>query len=196
MVHQCAQFSVFPKIEHVRAIWWLGRYLGSTKDQGMILHLYHTKRLEVFVDADFAGNWDPSDTARPGHGYVIKYADCPIIWKSQMQREIALSSTESEYTGISYSIRELIPIINILEDISKYHNLPQIKPKLHVKVYEDNVGQLKWPIITNTAQERSTSILDHIISENISLPDQDTDIFTKPRASQQFSKLRKRILGW
>ena len=115
IVHQCARFSVCPKIEHARAIRWVGRYLRSTKDKGMILHPDRTKGLEVFVDADFA-NWDPTntadiDTARSRHGYVIKYANCPIIWKSQLQQEIALSSTESEYTGLPYSIREVIPII-------------------------------------------------------------------------------------
>ena len=47
------------------------------------------------------GNWDPKDfedrdTARSRHGYYIMYAGCPILWKSQLQNEIALSSTESE----------------------------------------------------------------------------------------------------
>ena len=27
------------------------------------------------------------------------YTGCPIVWKSQLQMEIALRSTESEYTG-------------------------------------------------------------------------------------------------
>ena len=28
------------------------------------------------------------------------YTGCPIVWKSQLQTEIVLSSTESEYTGV------------------------------------------------------------------------------------------------
>jgi len=148
IVHQCARFSTSPKIEHTKAIRWLGRYLRSTKDKGMILHPDKSKGLELFVDADFAGNWDPEntadiDTARSRHGYVIKYANCPIIWKSQLQREIALSSTESEYTGLSYSIREIIPIINILEEMSKNHQLSTTTPKLFLKVYEDNAGAIE-----------------------------------------------------
>ena len=148
IVHQCARFSISPKVEHTRAIRWLGRYLRQTKDKGMILRPDRSKGLELFVDADFAGNWDPEntadiDTARSRHGYIIKCANCPVIWKSQLQREIALSSTESEYTGLSYSIREAIPIINILEEMSKYHQLSTIKPKLYLKVYEDNVGAIE-----------------------------------------------------
>ena len=67
----------------------------------MILNPKINKGLELYVDADFAGNWDPVDTknldtARSQNGYVIKYANCLISWKSQLQREIALSSTELE----------------------------------------------------------------------------------------------------
>ena len=59
------------------------------------------------MDADFSGNWDlkeslDRDTARSQHGYIVMYAGCPINWKSQLQTEIASSSTESEYTGLLY----------------------------------------------------------------------------------------------
>ena len=71
--------------------------------------------LEVFVDASFARNWDKKDTqtgdcdtARSRHGYIILYYGCPLIWKSQLQTEIALSFTESEYTGLSYALCEVM----------------------------------------------------------------------------------------
>lgn len=60
----------------------------------------------MYIDTDFTGNWDPEEThdintSRSRHGYVIKFVNCLIQWKSQLQREIALSSTEAEYTGLS-----------------------------------------------------------------------------------------------
>jgi len=47
---------------------WLGRYLKGTRDKGMILKPTGTS-FDVYVDADFAGNWKQSeaesrDTAR------------------------------------------------------------------------------------------------------------------------------------
>ena len=83
------------------------------------------KGMEIFVDADFSGNWDKNDsdnkdTARSRHGYIIKYMGCPIVWKSQLQHEIALSSTESEYTGLSYALREAIPIMELLKEMREY----------------------------------------------------------------------------
>ena len=60
------------------------------------------------------------DTARSRHGYVIMYAGCPIVWKSQLQNEIALSTTEAELIGLSYSLREAIPIMEILKEMKHY----------------------------------------------------------------------------
>jgi hypothetical protein len=91
IIHQCARFSSDPKVEHGKAIRWLGRYLYATKDKVAILKQIENKDLEVYVDANFSGNWDyegvaeDKDTARSRHGYIIMYARCPILWKSQMQ---------------------------------------------------------------------------------------------------------------
>jgi len=39
------------------------------------------------------------------------------VWKSQLQQEIALSSTEAKITGLSYALREAIPIIELFKEI-------------------------------------------------------------------------------
>jgi hypothetical protein len=59
------------------------------------------------------------DTVRSRHGYIIRYMGCLIIWKSQLQTEIALSSTKSEYTGLSYALRDAIPLMNLLKEMKK-----------------------------------------------------------------------------
>jgi hypothetical protein len=85
--HQCARFVESPRVEHAKAVRWLARYLLGTRDKGMIYKPDLERGLEVFVDADFAGNWNKEesldrDTARSRHGYIIRYANCPIVWKS------------------------------------------------------------------------------------------------------------------
>ena len=114
-----------------------------------------TRRLEVFVDASFAGNWDKKDaqtgdrdTARSRHGYIILYYGCSLIWKSQLQTEIALSSMEREYTGLSYALREAIPLLSLLDKL-KEQGFPvdQTKVMIQCKVFEDNSGAIE--IATN-----------------------------------------------
>jgi hypothetical protein len=84
----------------------LGQYLKGTQDMGAIMQPIPGKNLEVYVDARFNGDWDPieatldRDTARSQHWYFIKYAGCPLLWKSQLQTEVALSATQSKYTGL------------------------------------------------------------------------------------------------
>jgi hypothetical protein len=124
ITHQCARFTQDPKMEHAQAIRWLGRYLKATTHQGTNLRPVKGKDMEIYVDADFVGNWDSNetwdqDTARSRHGYIISYASCPIIWKSQVQTEIALSSTESKYTGLSYALRDAIPMMELLKEMKK-----------------------------------------------------------------------------
>ena len=105
--------------------------------------------MEVLVYADFTGNWNRSesedrDTSRSRHGYVIMYEGCPILHKSQLQTEIALSGTESEYTGLYYALREAIPIMRLLREFrERGFTAEEPTPKIHCKVYEDNSGVLK-----------------------------------------------------
>lgn len=212
ITHQCARFSSSPKKEHGEALRWLGRYLNETKDKGTIMTVDKTKGLEVYVDADYAGNWDPKDTKNPDtvrsrHGYAIYYAGCPILCKSQLQTEITLSSTESEYTGLSYALREAIPIINILEEISSNLPIHHPLPKIHCKVFEDNAGALeiasthKYRPRTKHLNNRLHHFRSYVTSKKIEILKIDTksqiaDIFTKPLDPETFKNLRKKLLGW
>ena len=105
------------------------------------------------MDTDFAGNWNADewgdrDTARSCHGYIITYAGCPIVCKSQLQTECALSSCESEYTGLSYALREAIPIMNLLKEMqARKYPIKTVVPKVLCRVFEDNTGALE--IATN-----------------------------------------------
>ena len=137
--HQCARYVADPKKSHALAVQWLGRYLLHSRRKGIRFKAHITRALEVFVDASFAGNWDKQDaqtgeqdTARSRHGYIILYYGCPLIRKSQLQTEIALSSTESEYTGLSYALRKAIPLMTLLEEL-KEHGFPVDKTKASVQ---------------------------------------------------------------
>ena len=148
-VYQCDRFSADPKLEHGAAVKWIGRYLKSTADKGIYMKPDKLKGLEVHVDADFVGNWNPHDTenidtAKSRHGYCITYTGCPICWKSQLQPHIALSSSESEYIGLSCELREAIPIMHLLQEMATHDLVPYPSPsRIHCKVFEDNIGALE-----------------------------------------------------
>jgi len=214
--HMLARFSSAPKEEHGKAVKWLGRYLAGTRDKGLILRPDATKGMEIYCDADFAGAWDPElagediDTARSRHGYIITYAGVPLIWKSSMQGEIALSSTESELIGLSAGLRTAIPLQHILNEMKErgFAIVPD-GPVVHCRAFEDNNGALAiasvprmrprtkhinnkyFHFVEYTSREGAPFSFEKIDTES-----QPADMLTKPLSLVLLERHRKWLLGW
>jgi len=147
-MHQCTHFSADPKQPHADAVKWLGRYLKGTRDKGMVLRPTGTS-FDVYVDADFVSNWNHSeakswDTAHSRHGYIILYTGCPILWASQLQMEIALSSTESEFISLSTTLHTTIPIMELVKELKgQGFDVVSTQPMVHCCVFEDNSRELQ-----------------------------------------------------
>jgi hypothetical protein len=211
-VHQAARFCINPKLSHERAINRIGKYLIGTASQGIIFKPDRTKGLECFVDADFAGGWNKSDAIDAGAvmsrtGYVITYAGCPLTWCSKLQSEIALSTTEAEYIALSQALREVIPIITLLNEINEIFPVHKPTPQIHCKVWEDNNGALslaqnqKFSPRTKHISIKYHHFREHVNKGTISIHPIDTkeqtaDIFTKPLDESLFVHLRKKLMGW
>ncbi len=196
-------------MEHAKVVRWIGRYLRGTKDKGTILRPDSSKPLEVYAVTDFAGNWDPElawkdcPRARSRHGYYILYGGIPVAWKSTLQQEVALLSTESEITGLSYALWEAIPM---REMKSQGHKLNDDKDVIHCKVFEDNSGAIeiartqKYRMRTKHLNIRLFHFRGYVdkgwITINpINTKDQPADILRKPLNETEFQKHRKRING-
>ena len=136
------------------------------------------------------------------------YEGCPMIWKSQLQTEIALSSTESEYIGISYAMREVIPIMELLKEM-KREKFPifKTKPKIHCQVFEDNSGALemakthKYRPRTKHLNVKLHHFRDYVTRGEISIHKIDTkkqlaDYLTKPVSQEILQYLRPKVMGW
>ena len=82
-------------------------------------------------------------------GYVSSYANCPTIWASRLQIEIAISTTEAEYIALSQAIRDVLPFVSIMKEIDFVIKLQADTPtvlcsifKNPVTVYEDNQEEI------------------------------------------------------
>ena len=75
---------------------------------------------------------------------------CPILWKSQLQGEMSLSSTKSEYNGLSYALYNPIPVMELLREMQHHgFNVAQThQAQMYCKVFEDNSGTLKIAKVT------------------------------------------------
>jgi hypothetical protein len=82
-VHQTAQFSNDPTLSHEKSIMHIGRYLLDKRKRSIIYKPDKSKRLECYVDADFASGWSQADAKNANNvlsrtGYILMYAKCPI----------------------------------------------------------------------------------------------------------------------
>jgi hypothetical protein len=223
-VHQCARFCENPKLSHEKAVKRIVRYLKRTTREGIVLRPDSTRGIQCYVDADFAGSWSSADADDPTSvysrtGYIIMYAGCPIVWVSKLQTEVALSTTEAEYIALSQAMRDLIPLLGLLEEISPILNLHVDQPDVHWKscgcengnyvadLYEDNRGAYelaKAPKMrprTKHIALKYHHFRQHVTNgtiriHSIGTKDQIADIFTKGLARDQFEFLRKQLCGW
>ena len=72
-------------------------------------------KLSCYVNSDFGGPFrskDPGNpvSVKPRTGYLIKFGSVPIIWVSKLETQIALSPSTEEYTALSQSKHDLIPL--------------------------------------------------------------------------------------
>lgn len=126
----------------------IGRYLKGTMSKGLIMTPTDMPQVDCFPDAGFAGLYRHQDSQDPHcacsrTGYVILAFGCPIVWRSNLQTEIALSTMEAEYVAFSTACKDLIPVVGIIRELSAAVGLPDdFVSRLHIKIHEDNVGAL------------------------------------------------------
>ena len=213
-IHQCTRFSENPKRSHTEAVKRIGRYLLSSRDKGLIIRPHQMWQFDCWVAADFAGNWRQRDahvdpmTSKSRSGWLVRFAGAPITWASKMQTITAMSTTEAEYIALSTSLREVIPMMGMLQE-AREHGLQvdYLPPKEHWTVFEDNSGALelaRLPKIRPRTKHINQSyhhFREHVERQDVSIQATPTeaqlaDILTKPLPEPPFKRHRKAIMGW
>ena len=213
-VHQCARFTHNPRASHEKALLRICSYLKGTADMGLIFKPTFDKMVvDCYVDADFLGLFGteaPDDpmSVRSRTGYVITLANCPLLWVSKLQTEIALSTCESEFVALSQAFRSLIPTRRLLEETLKGMELPT-KVHYHAKstVFEDNAAALglattkkmtprtrhmacKYFWFLEKVEEGVADVVKIESEKNLA------DIFTKNLGQIAFERVRMLLSGW
>ena len=215
-VSQVARYTHHPKRLHEFALERIGQYLKGTVNRGLILNPKESFEVDCFVDADFAGLWPHEDKLDPTcvrsrTGYVICLADCPLIWKSRLQDTIATSTCMSEYMALSTSMKELLPLKEVLDVVRYAVGMGKDTSTIHFKttVWEDNDA---CRILANLEPGRGTSRTkffaiklhwfrsylkpNHIEVKRIDSCQQKADILTKGLGKSKFEEIRLLLCGW
>ena len=216
-VSQAARFMFAPKHSHEQALKRIGRYLCGTANKGLILNPKEVDKLSIdaFPDADFAGLYGyekPTDPVcvRSRTGYIIAVSNCPVVVKSSLQVETALSTMQAEIYAMVSMCKVLFPLIQVVKVLGQAVGLPDGgPPTMRVTLHEDNTGAL---ILAKTILPQFTPrskfyalktiwLRERIIASKVLVVHCPThlmwaDIATKMPPRTVFESLRKLIMGW
>jgi hypothetical protein len=181
----CASAGVWAALHHVmgylnsnpcfKLVYWRGNYNG----------------LNGFADSD----WGNSESRRSTTGLLARYTNSIVLWRSRMQKTIALSTAEAEYYSASEIAVELeiIYLRNLIRNMG-FHQDDD------TPVYEDNTACIEWGnhIIGGRKRAKHIDILKHFAHEaiqnrhmrliRVSTDEQLADIFTKALPFPQFER--------
>ena len=140
-------------------------------------------------------------------GIVIMYANCPIFWCSRLQTEIALSTAESKYIALSTALREVLPMMTMMEEIHDVFPLHINKPNFVCNVHKDNQSCIKMASGTRFSPWTKHIALkyhhfqSHVKSGRVNIlykpsAEQLANILTKPLSNEAFCILRYMLCGW
>jgi hypothetical protein len=221
-VSQVARFNHNPKQSHARAVKMIVRYLSGTKDKGMIIKPDGTLSLADWVDADFCGLFkrDPDESpssVKSRGAFLITLSDVPLIWKTQLHSEITLSTTEAEYSTLSTSLRTLLPVRDLLIEVTNAIGVsPTLRATLLCRAFQDN--RASWQLATQQRLTNRTKYFlvkwhwfwSHVHRDNADDEDDQrfvvietcsthvmrADILTKGLLGEKFEECRRMIQGW
>ena len=212
-VSQCCRFNHSPKQSHAVAVKHILRYLKGTPDVGITVKKAKSLTLEVYVDADYSGQYrvdpdtDPA-SAKSRMGYVIYLGGFPLIWKSKLIDCICLSTAEAEYSALSLCLREFIPARRVVLELAPIMGYTGDIP---TTIHEDNAAALQLATTRHlTSRTKYFHTKSHWfwqwIEENSAGPHavtiqkvdtklQDADYLTKALPAEAHIANRKRVQG-
>jgi hypothetical protein len=149
-----------------------------------------------FADSD----WENRVSSRSTTGLMTRFNETIVLWRSKMQKTVALSTAEAEYYAASEMAIKVIYLRNLLENMAS----PQAPD---TPVYEDNTACIEWGnhVIGGRECAKHIALSKHFVHETIQnrmmrmtkidTSKQIADIFTKPLAYAQFIVCVRGILG-
>lgn len=112
-----SRFNQRPGIQHWKEVLHVWKYLKGTKDMGLLLKPRSSDledRIQFYTDATWA---EDQETRLSQSGSIAFWKACPISWNSKKQKNITMSSTESELNALSDGEQENQWLAFLIEEL-------------------------------------------------------------------------------
>jgi hypothetical protein len=131
-------------------------YLHSNPSFKLVYRRGNYNGLDGYADSD----WGKRESRRSTTGLLARYTISIVLWRSRMQKTIALSTAEAEY----YSASEIAVEIIYLRNLMRNMGLPQ---EDDTPVYKDNTACIEWGNHIIGGCERAKYVCKHFAHEVI-----------------------------
>lgn len=176
----------FVELKHVLA------YLLNTKL--FSLKLYNKECIDVPLTGYSDADWAEDRTNRKSiSGILCCVYGAPIIWSSKKQNCVAKSSTEAEYYAAGETIRQLIWLQRLMQDIGMETIIP-------ITLHCDNQSCIKLALKDNTKRSKHFDIAYHHVRDVVKsgaivmsyIPSEvnPADLLTKPLTKNKIDVMR------
>ncbi|XP_016475616.2 secreted RxLR effector protein 161-like [Nicotiana tabacum] len=128
LVKTLSQFMQQPKRSHWDAAIRVVKYIKREPGLGILLRSQNSSEISVFCDADWASC---PNTRKSVSGYLVKFGESPISWKSKKQNTVSKSSAEAEYRNMASGVSEVVWLTALLRELGA-------KVKFPVHIYSDS----------------------------------------------------------
>ena len=133
-----------------------------------------------------------------------------VKWSSKLHPEIATSTLEAKYNGLSAAMREVLPFKRLVKAVSRGVGLSEEQlTTFKTTVWEDNMGALTLARLEPgrmTPRTKHYAVKYHwfrshlkpnqVEIEKIDKNEQKADILTKGLRFIKFREIRKLLCGW
>jgi Reverse transcriptase (RNA-dependent DNA polymerase) len=150
-VSRMAQYVESPTVLQWKAVKHIMRYIKHTSDYGLEFGGSGNVDFKCFCDSDWGGD---TATRKSTSGYIFCLAGGAISWSSKKQAVVALSSTESEYVGLSLAAKEAVWLRRLVGGIG----LSEVYNGEPVTILADNQGSIK--LAQNDSTSKRTKHID------------------------------------
>jgi hypothetical protein len=166
-------------------------YVGQTRDLAL-KYFKKESKLEGFCDSSFADGADSKSTS----GYLFKFGDAAISWRSTKQKIVAVNTMEAELISVFDAVKEALWLQKISKDLC-LSDQPII-------LFCDNKSAIYW-IANNDYSDRSKHMSvrlrrieeeiknNQILVKFIRSENQIADITTKALGKNLFKRFSERL---
>ena len=174
---------------HWQALKWILRYIKGSIGKGLLYggaDWSKTDAIEGFVDSDYAGCLD---TRKSLTGYIFTAFGTAISWKANLQKVVALSTTEAEYIALTEAIKEALWLKGIARELKLQEQIITVhcdnQSAIHLsknQVYHERTKHvdIKLHFIREIISEGGVHV------EKIATEENPSDMITKVLPSSKF----------